>query len=382
MRKFYHFISSLFITAAVLSCNTQRNIRLTGTNEENILTASEYLQTHPGNKKAIAQLKSNYEKAVANHQQKIKELSAAPDTGNYEMILGELSVLQDLSQRIKKLPEEALNTIAVNHYESQIMRFRDSAAKENYELALTYLSKENRDNDKKAYRYFLKADVFEPNYKDAKEKIKDVFERNIVTVVINPLFPKTSYDGVLVSEEFADAKKELVKDLGADLYKLEEGIPAKFYTSEEANEKNIKPDWVLDISLTEIKRNKPEVNTFNEMSRGVVPNADIKSLSPSDQVFASSSSTYITNSVKAEIQYTLRSNKTNEIIKQETVPSYYQWMTDNSGVAAIQQMQSSVSVVKTNNIVNVWPQKNNVMAGLFNGAYSDLVNKILYAVSW
>lgn len=382
MRKLYHLISSLFITAAIFSCNTQRNIRLTGTNEENILTASEYLQSHPRNKKAIAQLKSNYEKAVAKHQKKIKELSAAPDTGNYEMILGELSVLQDLSQRIRKLPEEALNTIAVNQYQSQIIRFRDSAAKENYEQAVTYLSKGDREDDKKAYRYFLKAGVFQHNYKDVQERIKDVFEKNIVNVVINPLFPKTNFDGVWVSEEFANAKKELVKDLGADLYKLEDGIPAKFYTSEEANEKNIKPDWILDINLIEIKQNKPEVNTFSEMSRGVVPNANIKSLSPSDQVFAASSSTYTTNSVKAQIQYSLRNSKTNEVIKEEIVPAYYQWMTDNSGVATIQQMQSSVSVTKSNNIVSVWPQKGNLMAGLFNAAYSDLVNKILYAVSW
>jgi hypothetical protein len=377
----------IFAITIIVSCTASKKFNAVGTNEEVVQQAVSVLKKHPNNGEAKKQLKLNYEEAVKLHEDKIRLIKLRADSNYLEQVLPELVAIQDLNNKIDEVGPVVKDIISPVNYTSEIISIRQTIAGESYDRAISYLNKGGWENSKTSYGLFAKANDYVSNYKDSKKFIKEIFDKNIINVVINP-------EGVFFQKEpstteprfsFTDIQKKLVKELGEDSYKFDTRVPARFYTDAEVKKKDIKPDWVISIRMKSIEFSYSKGFSFSDERFKSEGDRSPESYATGKTASATLTTNQLINSLTAVVEYGILDVKANKIIGEGELPTSYEWQNQDvkySGnyKALDRQDWESINESKKNDNSTLRIEK--VYGELFKNVYPNLRQVILYFVKW
>ena len=250
----------LLVMLSLASCSKKNYLERSDADKA-LKDAVKKLNKNAGDESALQALPILYNNISRQHLEKINSYSASKELNRWDKIISEYQDLQDAYDVIINSPA-AFRLITPVSYNTQLMEAREAGAAEYYDYAQTLLDKQGRDNAKKSYTAFKKADKLVPDYKDAKQKMQQAYENAIVNVVINPVEDNSFFFnsgwgnyGYNYSNEYF--QQTLVRELSNNNNRY----AAKFYTEWEARRENIKPDWLVELRLRNL--DVPYPSTYN-----------------------------------------------------------------------------------------------------------------------
>lgn len=270
-------------------------------------------------------------------------------------------------------------------YNSQIFETKQSAADEYYRNGLSFLEKDGRDNAKKAYTAFKKAEKFVSGYKDAEAKIEEAYQSAMVNVVINPIQDNSFFfnsgwgnNGYNYSNEYF--QQTLVRELAG----INSRYPARFYTDWQARRDNIQPDWVVDLKL----RNMdipfyPIQNTYRRNASAQVEIGRDTSGKPVYRtVYATLNITRSSFTARADMDVNITDVVTGKNISYRNVRDDYRWQEESATYSGDSRALSSRDWEMINRSGYGAPRKEDILNELFRKIYPQVKNNITYAVDW
>ena len=382
----------IFFITIIVSCTASKKFNAVGTNEEVVQQAVSVLKKHPNNQEAKKQLKLNYEEAVKLHEDKIKLIKLRADSNYLEQVLPELIAMQELNNTIGEIRPLVKDIISPVNYTDEIIGIKQTIAAESYDRATSYLNKGGWENSKTSYSLFAKANDYINDYKGSKKLLKEIFDKNIVNIVIKPeaVIFQNGTSPTKPQFNFTDIQKRLIKDLGADSYKFDSRIPARFYTEANAKSKNVEADWVINIHMKNMDFSYSNGFSFNDDRIKDIKSGGGSDRSPESYAFnetaaAKLSVTQQERSIKAIIEYSIFDLKANKVIGEGEFPTSYEWKNQYANYSgdwrALDRWDwEIINESKKNDGSSIRWEK--LMGELFENAYPDLRQVVLYFVKW
>ena len=243
------------------SCNTSRDYLSRGDNDNTLFDAIKTLKKRNTDTTALSALPVLYNLAQQRNLRKINSYSNSNNLDRWDKMINVYGTLQEMHDAIIE-NDAASRVVTPVNYRQTIYELKQQAAADYYSIAAESLKKPGRDEAKKAYNYFKKADKLVTGYEDAKLRMDEAFESAIVNVVINPVQDNSFFfnsgwgnTGYNYSNEYF--QQTLIRELGG---KYASRYPAKFYTEWEARRDNVQPDWEVKVV-----KNGPPLNGVNAL---------------------------------------------------------------------------------------------------------------------
>lgn len=373
-----------FIATILSACAGSKSYLERNDQDKALLEAVKKLGKSPADENALAAVPLLYTDIKINHLAKIKDLKTEKDPARWDKIIKEYDYLQDAYDAIVNTPA-AFKLVNAESYSANIYDAKQAAADEYYLNGLGFLAKPGRDNTKRAYTYFKKADKFVPGYKDAKAKANEAYDKAIVDVVINPIqdnayffnsgWGNTGYD---FSNEYF--QQTLVRDLNGI---NKERYPARFYSDWQARRDNIHPDWVVDLKLRNI--NIPYPSNYNytrNASSQVQIGTDTSGNAVYKTVYARVNITRSSFTASADMDLNITEVSTGKNISFRSFREDYRWQQERATYNGDSRALSAQDWDMINNAGFGNPRKEDVLSELFKKIYPQVKNNISYAVDW
>jgi hypothetical protein len=381
MKPLFYSLISLFIFA---SCKTSKDYLSRSDEDKTLFDVVKVLSRHPDDSDAIKALPVLYPLAEQRHLRIINSYNTTTEISHWEKVIDEYNILQKMYDVISN--EGAANRlVTATNYQSTIYDTKQLAAEAYYQQANIFLDKPGRDDAKKAYTCFKKADKWVPGYKDAKAKMTDAYQDAIVNVVINPVqdnsfffntgWGNTGYD---YSNEYF--QQTLVRELGG---KNASRYAAKFYTEWEATRDNIKPDWVVDLTLRNLDIPRPINNNYTRNASATVQDGvDSSGRIQYKTVYATVSITRQSFTARGEIELNITDVATRKNISNNVYRQNYSWQEEHASYSGDSRALGSndLGIVGNNEVGE--PKKEEVLSELYRKIYPQVKNSISYAVDW
>lgn len=243
MKKYFKVILVvLFVHVVVISCNTGKQMLENGNYYGAVMSSVEKLRNSPDNKKARLTLEDAYPYAVNTFIDKLENISSSP---NQFMNTEAVYIYEDLNRMHESVQHcPAAREVIVNpkKFYTQLGNVKQKAAEEQYSAGIELLSLGSRDNAKRAFFYFKKANVFVENYKDVNDKIEDSYNLALLHVLAD-LKPIQSRLYKLSANVFYTEVNKVFES-------IEQNEFVRFYSPEEMKKMNLdNPDQVLKINF-------------------------------------------------------------------------------------------------------------------------------------
>ena len=374
-----------FTALVVASCASTKNY-LERTNEDKALAdAVKKLSKSPSDENASEAVPVLYANIQKNHLAKIKDLKAGKELNRWDKIISEYQDLQDAYDAIIN-NSAAFKLVNAHSYSVELFDAKQSGAEAYYTEGQTLLDKTGRDNAKKAYSYFKKAEKLVPGYKDAVAKSDQAYESAIVNVIINPVQDNSFYfnsswgnTGYNFSNEYF--QQTLVRDLSGI---NKNRYPARFYTDWQARRDNVQPDWVVDLKLRNIDIPYPSnYNYSRNASAQVQVGTDTSGNPVYRNVYATVNITRSSFTASANIDVNITDVKTGKNISYRNVRDEYRWQEEKATYNGDSRALSARDWEMINNGRGYnTPRKEEVLDELFKKIYPQVKNNIIYAVDW
>ena len=246
------FIQLLILFAFLNSCTSTKNYANRKDADNTLQDVVQNLNKNANNQSARKALPGLYADVQHLHLSNIKKFNAENKDGSprWNDIILEYQALQNAYNLITN--SVVANLVAATSYESNIRETKEAAGKHLYQLAESLLRKDGRKNAQQALAYFKVCNYYVPGYEKVKSMISTAYERAVINVIIDSLndndyfinsnLGKKGY--YLYNEVF---QENLKTDLQDDF--LNSKYPVAFYAKNEANQNNIRIDWILDLKL-------------------------------------------------------------------------------------------------------------------------------------
>jgi hypothetical protein len=190
MTKLYFLALLLFFAA----CKSPGKAFDRGNYTDAIELAVRKLQKDPRDAESKRILQSAYTYAVAQYEEKIRNLSGLASDNRWEQLYYQYSQLQRLYDKIQEAPAAAEAANPVN-YASYLATYADKSAETHVQKAVSLI--EERDADKATYReayYELRAALkFKPNDYEILKKLRAAKEAATVNILLVPMDVNGSY---------------------------------------------------------------------------------------------------------------------------------------------------------------------------------------------
>ena len=377
---FYLAISLLLFS----SCRTSKDYLSRIDDDKSLFDAVKALNKHPGDSDAIKALPLLYNNAEQRHVKKINTYSAYKEITRWDKIIEEYSILQKMYDAIGE-STAAGNLVRPVNYQSTIYDLKQQAAEDYYQQAGIFLGRPGRDDAKKAYTYFKKSDKWVPGYKDAKLKMNEAYQDAIVNVQINPVQDNSYFfnagwgnSGYNYSNEYF--QQTLVRELGG---KNATRYPARFYTEWEARRDNVKPDWVVDLTLRNMDIPRPYITNYSRnASKSIEVGRDSSSHSIYQTVFATVNITRQSFTARVEMEVDITEVATRKSISYKTYRDEYNWQEEHASYTGDSRALNGNDwdIVNTSGFNE--PRKEDVLNELYKRIYPQVRSNISYAVDW
>lgn len=372
-------------TALILSaCASSKNY-LERSDEDKALTdAVKKLSKNPSDENALQAVPVLYTNIQKTHLVKIKDLKAAKEINRWDKIIDEYQHLQNAYDAVIN-NAAAFKLVNPQSYSVGLFDAKQAAADEYYQNGQTLLDKAGRDNAKKAYNYFKKAEKFVPGYKDASAKANQAYESAIVNVVINPVQDNSFFfnsgwgnTGYNFSNEYF--QQNLVRDLSGI---NKSRYPARFYTDWEARRDNIHPNWAVDLKLRNIDIPYPSNSNYTRNASAQVQIGTDTSGNPVYRtVYATVNITRSNFTARADMDVNITDIATGKNISYRNFTGDYRWDEERATYNGDSRALSARDWEMINKAGYGTPRKEDVLNELFKKIYPQVKNHITYAVDW
>ena len=378
----YIFYALLF---TLVSCSSSKKNYLERSDTDNALfDAVKALKKKSSDTAAANALPVLYNAAQQRHIRKIGALGESRELSRWDKLIDEYSILQNMHDAIIDV-DAAHTAVAPVNYQQSIYDLKQRAAEDYYAAATDQFTLPGRDNAKKAYNYYKKADKFVPDYKDAKSKMDEAYQNAIVNVQVNQVqdnsfFFNTGWGnyGYNYSNEYF--QQNLVRELGG---RNSSRYPARFYTDWEARRDNVQPDWVVDLTLRNIYIPRPQSYGYSRnVSKQIESGRDTSGKPVYQTVYARINITRQSFEARAEMEITISDIAGHKTIDRRSFREDYNWQEEYGSYSGDSRALSASDWNLINNTRYSEPRREDVLNELYRKLYPQVKNRVIYAVDW
>ncbi len=382
MKQFLLFITTLFVLAG---CKTSKDYLSKADEDRTLYDVVKRLNKKSGDEDAANALPQVYKTVQQKHLRKIAALQNSREITHWEKLVDEYSALQGMYNAIVNSDAAARLVNAVS-YEAEIYDVKQKAAEEYYNEATVLLQSTYRDDIKKSYNYFNKADKWMPGFKDARSKMDTAYEKATIDVVVNPVqdnsfFFNTGWGntGYNYSNEYF--QQNLIRDLGG---KYASRYPARFYTEWEARRDNVTPNWVVDLTLRNLDIPRPYTNNYSRnVSKQIETGRDTSNRPIYQTVYATLQISRLSFTARAQMDVNITDISTRKNISYNTYSDDYRWEEERATYTGDSRaLDTNEWALINNSRYNQQPRKEEILNELYRKIYPQIKNRISYAVDW
>jgi hypothetical protein len=382
MKQLLLFVTTLFVLA---SCKSSKDYLSKADEDRTLFDVVKRLNKKSSDEDAATALPEVYKTVQQKHLRKIASLANSKELNRWDKLLDEYNVLQNMYDAVNN-SDAASRLVNATSYEAELYDVKQKAADEYYTEADKLLQSTYRDEIKKAYSYFKKADKWVPGFKDSRSKMDAAYEKATIAVVINPVqdnsfFFNTGWGntGYNYSNEYF--QQNLIRDLGG---KYNTRYPARFYTEWEARRDNVTPQWVVDLTLRNLDIPRPYTNNYSRnASKRIEIGKDTSGRPVYQTVNATLQISKISFTARAQMDVNITDISTRKNISYNSYNDDYQWEEERATYTGDSRaLDTNDWALINNNRYNQQPRKEDVLNELYRKIYPQVKNRISYAVDW
>lgn len=372
----------LIVTFSLSSCKGSKNS--TRSDEKDLATLINRLNKKGGDEKIIADIKDVYNNAYFKATQRLENYRYDPVPQKWDKIIPEMEGLQRMYETIS-LSAYALRSVNPVNIYPQLVATKDSAAFDSYEYGKQQMQLNNREDSKEAYYAFQNTLRYAPNYKDAKQLMKEVYDRSIINVLINTIqyddFGAGSWSWNQYSNKDRVTHSNILRDLGGQAAL---NIPARFYDEYALRRANASPELVVDLVWKNLRFDYPRdrTRTYNRYKK-IEAGKDTANRPIYQTVTATVVVTTRELTANGDMNMIVTDAINRTQVKWDQLPSEYRYILefadysgdnralDNSDWTLINRSRSQQA-----------PGKEEAMGEMMQKIYHDLVNRIRNTANW
>lgn len=382
-------IIPLITIAAILfsACKSSKNYLERSDEDRALQDAVKRLGKDANDENAVAAVPVLYKSISETRLARIKSYQSGTDMARWDKIISEYNQLQSAYTSIINTTG-AFKLVTPENYSTQLLEARQHAAEDYYNYAESFLQKPGRDNARKAYTNFKKADGYvDGGYKDAQTKMNVAYENAIVDVVINPVqdnsfFMNSGWGNSWNSYSNDYFQRTLVRDLDNNSSN-NRNYAARFYSDWEVRNKNIDVDWEVNLILRNLDIPQPSRSTYRQTrSKKIETGKDTSGRPVYQTVSASLVFTRYSFTAYANMDVQIKDLVTPKSISNRNFREDYRWQEERATYSGDNRAltNSDWDAVNNNNFRE--PRREQVVEELYRKLYSQILNHIRYTVEW
>ena len=355
----------------------------TKADEKDLATLIKRLNKKGGDDKIIADLNEVYGSAFLKSTQRLENYRFDPAPQKWEKIIAEMEGLQRMYETISQ-SAYALRMVKPVNYYTQLIATKDSAAADYYGYGTQQLQQQQRENYKEAYYAFQNTIRYVPNYKDARQLMKDAFERSVVHVLINEI----QYDDYSMNTGWNQYNNNsrmmhnsIIRDLGGQ---NSNSIPARFYNEYDLRRENRAPELVVDLVWRNLRfdQQRDRTRTYNR-SKQIETGRDTANKPIYQTVNATIYVTERELNANADMNIIVTDAVNRTQIKWDRLPADYRFTIEFADYNGDRRALDNNDW----NLINrsrsqPMPSREDAMAEMMRRIYNDMVNRIRNTVNW
>lgn len=303
------------VIVLMFSCKSAQKYFEQGDYERAVYKAADDLRKDGTNQQARLILLAAYPKAVEVYDSIIRNDNNPKRGKQAEELYFAYSKLQQLSLTAQEV--NADGALQIKDYSTQLDTAAQHAAAFRYRIATNELTKGGKDNARKAYQNFQRVQQYVPGYKDVIEKMNEAYNAAVTNIVIRTLdqrFGSYQLDGSFLQQNI--------------LYNLNTIGKNKlnfFYTMQDAQWKNIRPDQFMNITFYSLYFSPAYSSSYNYDVSKTIPASNDK---PAETVKATVYVTTNTVNSSATMDCLITNAFDNRIIYSNQYPASYTWQSN------------------------------------------------------
>lgn len=379
MRYFYYLIFTIFI----FSCSTNKNFLERKDDSKGLSDAIKQLNKSAEDVEAREAIPILYKRILKDEQSKIDIFKVSGDEGRWDKILSSYQKMQNAYESIME-SNKAFKLISPQSFATNILSVKDSAATEFYNSGLYYLSKDGRDNAKKAYSQFGKVEKYVPGFKDVVQKKDEAYEKATISIVIFPVEDNSYFynygmgnSGINYSNEYF--QRTLVRDLNDKRYAV------RVYSDRDARENEIRPDWTISLVLRNLDIPYPSRSTTRRNSSAQIEvGTDTSGRPVYRTIYATIDVTRSSFIARADMQVVIKDVVNNKNISTNSFREDFRWEQESATYSGDYRALSSSDQRIVDNAYNFdsSPRKEEILNELYRKLYPRILSDVRYKINW
>lgn len=377
----------LLFAATLLSCSASKSYLERNDQDKALQDAVKKLNNKSTDEEALAAVPILYSDIVKSHLAKIQSYNVGKDVSRWDKIIAEYQYLQNAYNSIIN-STHAFKLVNPQNFSVELLEAKENAAEEYYHLGQSFLVKQGRENAKKAYSYFTKANKLVAGFKDVQNKINESYSATIVNVVVNPIIDNSYFNnngwgmnGYNYSNEYF--QQSLVRDLQND--NNNGRYAARFYSDYEIRRENLPANWTVDLRLRDIDIPAPRSTTSSRnLSAQVRSGTDTAGHPIYKTVYATLNVTRSSFTARATMEVNINDLASRKNISFRTFRDDYRWEEEWGSYSGDSRALSNNdwAILNNNNNRTGSPRREDILAELYKKIYPQVKNNIINAVSW
>lgn len=373
--------SAIIVLLLVNSCSTTSQLKKYYTYEDKtVFDLIERLKKNPNDKEATDQLPLAY-KAAADKRKEITTVYKEGEPGERWLnILKEAEVMQQMYNQVKSNP--AASKALPNPWDpaAAMLRAKQNAAKEFYDLGLQYMNYDNRQSATTAYNYLSKANGVIPGYQNVSTLMREAQERATIKVQVNPV-QYYQYNWSYWGFQSDWLQDQMVRDLNAQSFR-----DVRFYTGWQASAQRIYADRIVDLNFTElyvapVRIDRNTVRRSAQIQTGTTKSIPAKPVY--ETVYATVTITRRIMQNRATLECRIFDQVSGNNILYDRFPDNYVWQVETATYRGDARALTPEDLRMINNSGNQNPPSRNEVADrLIRSCYSLLLNRIRNGVQF
>jgi hypothetical protein len=230
--------SLLYLSVILLltACSSGKKRFEKGDYDRATYQAIKRLQNNPDNKKATKYLPLAYNYAIEYHLEQITRLKSSAAEFKYDGVVGHYRNLNGLYNAIVKCPACIRIVKSPTIFQTELDQSNLLASKAHFNAGVRELEKNNKVAGRAAYRHFLDAKNFTPQYNKIESYLDKALDMGTIMVLLEDI-PVHSRALALSNEFFQNQILEYVRGLNYTF--------VDFIRADELEAQNLEPDEVI-----------------------------------------------------------------------------------------------------------------------------------------
>jgi len=267
LRQKVKLFSIILMSFSAIQCTSGLRKLERGDYDNAVLQAVNRLQRNPDHKKARHVLPIAYDHAEEFHLNQVKLLKSSTAQFRWDQIVNHYEAMNRLHDAISRCPA-CLNIIAQpRFFQNELDDARLAASKAHFDQGVKDLEKNDLLLAREAYRHFLNARNFTPEYDRIEEYLNKALEAGTIHVLIDDI-PNHSRTLAISNEFFQNKIMEAARSFNY--------LFVQFHSTADVAQYDIQPDEIIVMRFDEFNvgqtliREKEFVRTKDSVEMGFV----------------------------------------------------------------------------------------------------------------